>query len=103
MLDIEVIAKSESIEAREQDIQVEISASKIAGTNDISVDLCVYHVTSESKHAETMDVHHATSLARIEHATPSQIDAVMQCLTDIITRATAELERTLPGGRVRME
>ena len=100
MYDIGIIADNKQIESREHDIEVDIVVSAIAGCSDFSVDLCVYHVisTDGDMHAVTMDVHHATCVARIANATRSQIDAVIRCLTTIITRATKTLEKTLPGG-----
>lgn len=62
------------------------------------MDLCVYKITSESLQAKTMDVHHATSVAKIANATESQKEAVKQCLMNLITDSTRQLEDQFPGG-----
>ena len=98
LYDIGEIAAGRQFEANETDIQVDIKVTPIAGSYDFAVDLCVYKITSDGRHAETMDVHHATSVAKIANATESQKEAVKQCLMNLITDSTRQLEDQFPGG-----
>ena len=68
------IADGFQLEAREHNVEVQLAVEPvIPGSHDFTVDMCVYNISSVSKDAETMDVHHAMCLATITNATKCQI------------------------------
>ena len=95
LLALECVAAGNPDSMNEQSIEI----IPIEGSHDCTVELCVFHITNETGHAETIDVHHAMFVAEFANALERQNEAVKQCLMKIITDSTRELEETYPGGR----
>ena len=75
---IREIARNNMLQATDKDIDVYlIEVTECPRTHDFKVDMCVYSITTENFDDTTMNVHHATCLARIENGRGILIESVL--------------------------